>query len=501
MPPNHSPPPPIQQSRPLHHPPPASDSEIDKSPHAITTSPPSSSRRIPVTHLLNFEVANNEAVRFIGTSPSRKGLSGLHVRSSIAPFNKQRYIHASFRFLCLGGRVPEDVDTPVPWENVEAVIVPFSPAQLPACPVCLETPIVAPRMTCCGHVFCWTCLLRYIAESARPVSTSPGSGSKWRKCPICFEPMHEKQLRSVIFQSLSQEVSESGTSECDFVLLSRKVGECDPTLLDNAVHDVFTKVSAVTPEWIKENIIGQEQKDLTTLLEDECAAPYAQVALTLCEDRIIFLDNYAAEEEKPMSPPAKREDLPVLYFHQAVDGQNIFLLPLCIKILNTHFRTYSEFPVRLKATVLELEWHAMTFENRKRFKHIAHLPLGAQFALAEVDLTSVLPPSLLKSFEPELAARREQREARLALKNAPRKASLSYSAASDFFPAVDDFEVLEPESDLTDPQQFPALFPKSASAEEIGKPPVWSQPPLEPTPSRSKKYTISGGSMHFLRKR
>lgn len=475
----------------------------------LLSSPPTAaataSRRIPVTHLLNFEVANNEAVRFIGTSPSRKGLSGMGTKGSLVPFNKQRYIHASFRFVCLAGRVPEEYDTPVPWEDVEAVLVPYSPSQSPTCPVCLDSPIIAPRMTCCGHIFCWTCLMRFVAETLRPISASPGSGNKWRKCPICFEPMHEKQLRSVIFQPNVQEIVENDKpTEYDFLLLSKKVGERDPVPFDcnqndsdGSLANVFSKVTAVSPQWIKENIIAREQAELCTLLEDDYAGPHAQVALTLCEDRKLFLEKALFQENIRASP--KKDDAPTLYFHQSVDGQYIFLLPFCIKILKAHFSAYPNFPARLKAPVLELEWHAMTFENRKRFKQLAHLPLGTQFALAEIDLSKIVPAHILRNFKPELQARKEQRDSRLAQKNAPRKASLSYSAVSDFFPSVDDdFVEDEPQSDLTDLQQFPALFAKSPSADQIPTP-VW-KPAHEPAPGR-KKYTISGGSMHYQRKR
>ncbi|KAJ8518753.1 hypothetical protein ONZ45_g4220 [Pleurotus djamor] len=42
-------------------------------------------------------------------------------------------------------------------------------------------------MTKCGHVFCFPCILHYLNTS----------DNKWARCPICFDSVNEKQLKSV----------------------------------------------------------------------------------------------------------------------------------------------------------------------------------------------------------------------------------------------------------------------------------------------------------------
>ena len=59
------------------------------------------------------------------------------------------------------------------------------------CPICLSPPCAA-KMTKCGHVFCWSCVLQYLALGER----------KWRRCPICYEAVYAADLRSVAVQQV-----------------------------------------------------------------------------------------------------------------------------------------------------------------------------------------------------------------------------------------------------------------------------------------------------------
>ncbi|KAK4058381.1 hypothetical protein OIO90_000539 [Microbotryomycetes sp. JL221] len=58
---------------------------------------------------------------------------------------------------------------------------------IPTCPICLSEP-TAPRMTKCGHVFCLPCMLHYLALA---------DGTKWRKCPVCWDSVYAKDLKAV----------------------------------------------------------------------------------------------------------------------------------------------------------------------------------------------------------------------------------------------------------------------------------------------------------------
>lgn len=56
--------------------------------------------------------------------------------------------------------------------------------EVPSCPICLYPPVAA-RITRCGHIFCWPCMLHYLSLSDK----------SWSKCPICYEAVHTADLK------------------------------------------------------------------------------------------------------------------------------------------------------------------------------------------------------------------------------------------------------------------------------------------------------------------
>ncbi|KWU42574.1 hypothetical protein RHOSPDRAFT_21023, partial [Rhodotorula sp. JG-1b] len=130
-----------------------------------------------------------------------------------AVFDRARFVH-QFRFVVKPDKDYTvhfaDPDIHIDWPDVLQVILPTSASALssvattkldqsvagdsgtssgvPACPICLSEP-VAPRMTKCGHVYCYPCILHYLALAE--------SGNKTRQCPICHDSVHSKDLKSV----------------------------------------------------------------------------------------------------------------------------------------------------------------------------------------------------------------------------------------------------------------------------------------------------------------
>ena len=76
-----------------------------------------------------------------------------------------------------------DPDHTVEWDDIVEVSMPT--AQAPKCPICLAPP-VAPRITRCGHIYCWHCMLHHLAC---------GETNDCNKCPLCENFVYDKDLR------------------------------------------------------------------------------------------------------------------------------------------------------------------------------------------------------------------------------------------------------------------------------------------------------------------
>ena len=97
------------------------------------------------------------------------------------------------------------------------------------------------------------------------------------------------------------------------------------------------------------------------------------------------------------------------YFYQSSTGENLFLHPLCAKILDQMHQPdisldplgHSNFPLTLEAPVLEIS-HAIADQDDREYmaKHwgvtgdyhrcVDHLPDGAPYGFVEVDLEGLV---------------------------------------------------------------------------------------------------------------
>ena len=75
-----------------------------------------------------------------------------------------------------------DPDLAIDWSRVEQVRL--HSMQTLKCPICLSE-LQAGKITRCGHAYCWSCLLHYLALSDKP----------WRKCPVCSESIYKEDIR------------------------------------------------------------------------------------------------------------------------------------------------------------------------------------------------------------------------------------------------------------------------------------------------------------------
>jgi hypothetical protein len=78
----------------------------------------------------------------------------------------------------------------VEWKDVVLITYNMINADDVKCPICMENlkVMVTPRITKCGHIYCWPCVLQYLAFEKE---------KSWKKCPLCNDPIYKHDLKSV----------------------------------------------------------------------------------------------------------------------------------------------------------------------------------------------------------------------------------------------------------------------------------------------------------------
>ncbi|KAI9289820.1 hypothetical protein BC943DRAFT_137 [Umbelopsis sp. AD052] len=146
--------------------------------------------QVSLNHLLNFSFPERQAPQPVYAQRKVK-------TSSYQPYNKERFLNANFRFLVnpTGDYTVNlaDPDLPINWVDIEQVLI--SKSIPPTCPICLSQPTAA-RVTKCGHTFCLPCILHYLHLNDNPKKA-------WRKCPICYDAIYARDLKSVKFICVS----------------------------------------------------------------------------------------------------------------------------------------------------------------------------------------------------------------------------------------------------------------------------------------------------------
>lgn len=114
------------------------------------------------------------------------------------------------------------------------------------------------------------------------------------------------------------------------------------------------------------------------------------------------------KQRRNLNPPPPSTS--AYYYYQAASGMPVFLHPLDIKILLSHFNSYSAFP---DAITVRVESHTESTVNedlRRRCKYLSHLPEGADVVFVETDLGGVVGAQGLRNFERALTTRRARRK-------------------------------------------------------------------------------------------
>ncbi|OSD03542.1 hypothetical protein PYCCODRAFT_1434440 [Trametes coccinea BRFM310] len=475
-----------------------------------------------LNHLLNFSLPPRQS-QYNQSIPRRARRTG----NQHGIWNKERFVNAQYRFVMnpTGDYTVHfaDPDIYFQWHDILQIIVPrgnqlsatsaSQEAGILTCPICLSPP-TAPRMTKCGHIFCFPCILHLISTSDQP---------KWVRCPICFDSVNERQLKAVKWldevpspddadDTPAEGSSSSATLDQDFSTTPRSGSMLRMRLIQRPqittlalprsstwpsdllpphqapyhfLPDVFafSKFMLATPA----DLIQDLTKDLDDLaterrllagMGDELGTVFIDAADAKVRHQIekaaaldtphlresIETARHAAQQlherrvkdhQRKVEPapvpsdevpqaflatqgpgyanptPAPRESAPTptgrnprqrrninppppststYYYYQAASGMPIFLHPLDIKILLSHFHSYAAFPDTISIKVESYTESTVNDDLRKRCKYLAHLPEGADVVFVEADLEGVVGADGLRPFEGALRLRRSRRK-------------------------------------------------------------------------------------------
>ncbi len=113
-------------------------------------------------------------------------------------------------------------------------------------------------------------------------------------------------------------------------------------------------------------------------------------------------------QRRNLNPPPPSTS--TYYYYQAASGLPIFLHPLDIRILLSHFHNYASFPDNITVRVESFAEGSINDDLRKRCKYLGHMPEGADVVFAETDLEDVVGTEGLKNFEGPLKQRTTRRK-------------------------------------------------------------------------------------------
>jgi len=251
------------------------------------------SKKENLTHLLNFSFTPREGELGgrgwggAGRGTQWKGHNRWTGKGH--SFNKEQFLQANCQFVVKEEndyeRHTADPDLLVDWHLVEQVRI-FS-NEVPSCPVCLYPPVAA-RITRCGHIYCWACMLHYLSLGEK----------SWGKCPICYEAIHQKDLKSVA--ALERHAHSVG-EEITMKLIKRDRGSTfalprsqwreragKPHNVRDDVDTCYAKLLVASPDQVQE-ILDCERTALECQLADEgdqtLEGSYVRSALDLLKSR------------------------------------------------------------------------------------------------------------------------------------------------------------------------------------------------------------------------
>ncbi|CAN6601280.1 hypothetical protein TRVA0_001S10132 [Trichomonascus vanleenenianus] len=291
----------------------------------------------------------------------------------------------------------------IDWDNVERVMVDHDVTDIDRCPICLETPPIAPRLTRCGHIFCIVCIFKYQLLYGE-------------LCPLCNNSL--RQFKPLVY-STGELTSINLNEPIDLRLHARSregqtvvrssCGSCveHPDIkCDGLVHSAVARGSVEYFTNLYENELIQLSEYFAP---EEQAAEYYRNAVIDIQHHIKRL----CQLNPSNGPENSREDA-YFYFYQPAGRQRTFLDTIDVRILLDHFGEFQRFPPTLTPILKSLRYLLVDNSVKNKYRYLNYLPSGTVIRLVSCDWTDIVSPDVLAKYSSELSTKHAPKSPRLA---------------------------------------------------------------------------------------
>jgi hypothetical protein len=226
-------------------------------------------------------------------------------------------------------------------------------------------------------------------------------------CPTCRESVQRDQNKPVQVQLIhNYKVGE----EIEMKLFHRHKDSLFPDIQSKSdhfeipdhqdAHSTYSRYSIFTD-------ISKMRRDEISTLTDLIKNENSEEMINVFSLALDFLKYEPLqgdlEVKKPLVPEkaTKKSDRKYQYFCE--ENQNIFLIPLNVKMFLHEFGDREHFPSRINCKIVEMECKQLTVELRNSNKYMEHLPLGSDVIFVELDLSHILSKDTIKFFSKDLS--------------------------------------------------------------------------------------------------
>ena len=227
-----------------------------------------------------------------------------------------------------------------------------------------------------------------------------------------------------LMADLSQDLEEVAAERRVILDLKDELALVFVDIAEEKLRDQLAKAAALESEPLKEameKVVAAQQKleqdklrrTASKRREDDTPDDQEEVPDAFLSSQgephgSLQTQNRNPRQRRNVNPPPPSTQ--TYHYYQAASGLPIFLHPLDIKILLSHFNSYPAFPDDITVRVEAHSEGTVNEDLRKRWKYLAHLPEGADVVFIEADLQGVVGTEGLANFEGALKQRRARRK-------------------------------------------------------------------------------------------